>query len=200
MSVQSDIHDFLATVAKGSNGGYVPMDPGKVATQVGTTRNKVNKTLFNLRVGGKIELQRGKNGRSITGYKLLAEPVETKPRAIRKQGRQRLDSPVTVSPDQPRRKPRSWHTPALDQYEASKAKFTRLTEDLGDLVTAEFRENQWAEEGLMVKGRLEGIEGQWGAVTHENDELKREVRVLRGRVNRELSESVARSEQANGTE
>src|SRR5687768_7137593 len=147
MSVQSDVHSFLATVAKGSsNGDYIPMDPGKVADQVGTTRNKVNKTLFNLTQAGKIELERGPNGRSITGFKLLTEPaVQT--RTIRKGGRTRLSTPSVIQPGQTMRR-RSIQTPRLDEYEHSKAKFERLTRELGDLVTAEFRADPYAEEGL----------------------------------------------------
>lgn len=201
MSVQSDVHEFLATVANGANGDFLPMDPGKVAEQVGTTRNKVNKTLFNLTQAGKIELQRGSNGRSITGFKLLAGPSETKePRTIRRQGRQRLASPMTLTPEQARRPRRSWHTPALDDYAASKEKYERLTAELGDLVTAEFKENPWAEEGLILRERLLHIEGTYGEVMSENETLKRDLRALRGRVNRELAESVTKSEQANGNE
>lgn len=192
MSVQSDVHQFLATVAKGSeNGGFIAMDPGKVAEQVGTTRNKVNKTLFNLTHSGKIELERGPNGRSITGFKLLAEPSEVKPRAVAKRrGRQRLASPATIQPGQALRR-RSIQTPRLDEYEHSKQKFERLTRELGDFVHAEFNANPYAEEGLALRERLNHIEDTYGTVVRENEELKRDLRALRGRVTRELGESVA---------
>lgn len=195
MSVQSDVHEFLATIAKGANGEYLPMDPGKVADQVGTSRNKVNKTLFNLTQSGKIELQRADNGRHIIGFKLLASPSEVKPRQIRRPGRPRLSSPAPITTDTPRR--RRVHTPALDEYASSKARFTQLTEELGELVTAEFRENRWAEEGLMLRERLEHMEEAYGPLLTENEGLKRDLRALRGRVNRELADSVAQSERAN---
>ena len=195
MSVQSDVHQFLASVAKGANGDFIAMDPGKVAEQVGTTRNKVNKTLFNLSVSKKIELQRGPNGRQIVGYKVLAEPSAPRTRAVRKVGRQRLSQPAVIYPNQPgapRR--RSIHTPHLDEYAASKEKFERLTTELGELVTAEFRENAYAEEGLMLRERLAGIEGSYGELMAANEAMTRDLRALRGRVNRELAESV----EANG--
>lgn len=195
MSVQSDVHDFLTTIAKGSNGDFIPMDPGKVAEQVGTTRNKVNKTLFNLSHSDKIELQRGQNGRTIIGYKLLAEP-SVKPRAVAKVGRERLSSPLRLDPNRTRRKPRGYVTPALDEYEASKAKFERLTTELGDLITAEFKDNAYAEEGLLLKRRLEAVEEHYHELNEEVGTLRSEVRILRGRVGRENAETVARKEPA----
>jgi hypothetical protein len=198
MSVQSDVHTFLATVAKGADGDFVTMDPGKVAEQVGTTRNKVNKTLFNLTATGKIELQRGKNGRSITGFKLLEGPGEPRtPRSVRKVGRPRLEGPVVIRPDQPRRR-RGIPTPNLDDYASAKETFARLSDELGDLIDAQFRQNPWAEEGLLLRDRLAQIEGNYSVLVQENETLRRDVRALRGRVNRELAESVARSESANG--
>jgi len=195
MSVQSDVHEFLATVAEGANGEFIPMDPGKVAEQIGTSRNKVNKTLFNLTQSGKIELQRGANGRSITGYKLLAAPAPQS-RTIRKPRRERLSSPLRLDANRTRRKPRGWHTPVLDEYEASKAKFERLTTELGDLITAEFKDNPYAEEGLMLKRRLEAVEEHYHTLNEEVGTLRSEVRILRGRVSRENAETVARKEPA----
>lgn len=203
MSVQSDVMDFLAAVAKGAESSdFLPMDPGKVAEQVGTTRNKVNKTLFNLTQTGKIELQRAQNGRNITGFKLLVDPATIRRRTTtngRTVKRERFSKPVTIGPDQPRRvMRRAWHTPALDEYAASKEKYRRLTEELGDLVEAQFKENAYAEEGLMLRERLMAIEENYGPLHNENESLKRELRVLKGRVHRELAESVAKTERAYG--
>lgn len=198
MSVQSDIHQFLASVAKGANGrDFVPMDPGNVARQLGINRNHVNKTIFNLTQAGKIELERGPNGRQIVGFKLLAEPQERKPRAVSKPGRQRLASPVTI---QPGRRYRGIPTPALDEYAAGKEKFIRLRDELGDLVEAEFRTNPYAEEGLMLKERLAGVEEHYGDLARQHEEMSRDLRALRGRAQRELAESVAKSGSANGHE
>lgn len=195
MSVQSDIHGFLSTIAKGATDGkFVPMDPGKVAEQVGVNRNKVNKTLFNLVHSGKIELQRGEDGRRIVGFKMLAEPSPPRVRRIENAGRQRLARPALLSPEQARTRRRSLPTPHLDEYAASKAKFERLTEELGDFVQAEFNENPYAEEGLALRERLQHIEGNWADLITERDELRRDLRALRGRVNRELAESI----EANG--
>lgn len=192
MSVQSDVHNFLATIAKGAtNGDYIPMDPGRVAEQVGTTRNKVNKTLFNLTQGNKIELQRGQNGRSITGFRLLAEPTLPRPRALKKEGRPRLERPVVLMPDQPRRR-RGLPTPHLDEYALSKEKFARLRDELGPFIEAEFKENPYAEEGLMLRERLAHIEDNYSETFRRNEELERDLRYLRGRVNREQAESVAK--------
>lgn len=199
MSVQSDVHEFLTTVAKGTtNGHFIPMDPGRVAEQVGTTRNKVNKTLFNLTQSGKIELERGPNGRTITGFKLLQEPADNrrKPGVVRKIGRQRLAQPAVLMPDQARRR-RPLPTPHLDEYESGKEKFERLQAELGDLIDAQFRANPYAEEGLMLRDRLASVEAHYAEVMRENESMSRDLRALRGRVEREIASNVARGEQAN---
>lgn len=199
MSVQADVHAFLTSVAKGAtNGDFIPMDPGKVAEQVGTTRNKVNKTLFNLNVTKKIELQRGPNGRTIVGYRVLEEPSDRRRTVARRPvGRPRLSQPVVIQPGAPRR--RGLPTPHLDEYSAGKEKFDRLREELGDLIDAQFRANPYAEEGLMLKERLASVEEHYAQVLHENETMARDLRALRGRVNRELREEVERSEAKENT-
>jgi hypothetical protein len=194
--VQSEIHEFLASVAKGQpDSKFIPLDPGTLATQVGTSRNKVNKTLFNLRVTDKIELERGPNGRSITGFKLLAGPAERK-RVARKPGRQRLDTPAVLNPGAPRRRSRGLPTPALDDYALAKQKFGRMRDELGDLVTAEFKTNPYAEEGLMLRDHLASVEEHYAETSGKVEGLERDLRALRRLQNREMAEGVTRG-QAN---
>lgn len=198
MSVQSDVHEFLAAVAKGADRDWVPMDPGKVAEQTGHSRNKINKTLHNLSTTHKVELQRGQNGRSIVGFKLLAAPTETQ-RKARTNGRhrpQRLDTPVAIeSAYSIRRTRRSVPTPSLDQYAKAKERFGQITEELGELVHAEFNENPYAEEGLRLRDRLDRIEDSWVEVNHRAETAERELASLRRDRQRELREAVEKSGQ-----
>jgi len=189
LSVQSEIHEFLASVAKDQpDGKFLPLDPGTLATQVGTSRNKVNKTLYNLNVSNKIELERGANGRSITGFKLLAGPSE-KPRVARKPGRPRLDSPIVLHPGTVRRR-RGLPTPNLDEYAAAKEKFGRMRDELGDLISAEFRTNPYAEEGLMLRDHLASIEDHYAETSAKVEGLERDLRALRRLQSREMAEAV----------
>lgn len=191
MSVQSDIHEFLASVAKGHNGDFVPMEPGTMADQVGVSRNKINKTLFNLSTTGKIELQRAENGRNIIGFKVLEGPVQRQRNGTKRLTRTRLAEPVTIQPGQVKRR-RTLPTPAIDAYAHSKETFNRLTTELGEYITAEFNTNPIAEEALMLRERLDSIEGQWSDMRARLDEAEREARALRGRHQRELAEAVAK--------
>lgn len=178
MSVQFQVHEFLATSAKDRADEWIAMDPGQVADGCGLDRNKVNKTLFNLSHAGKIELQRGPNGRSIIGYKLLAPPsARAVATPITRLPRRRFENPVKVMPGQRRRS--SVPTPHLDEYANAKDRFAILTEQFGELVEATFHANAYAEEGLLLRERLAASEQQWIDMRAELDACQRELRMSR---------------------
>lgn len=195
MSVQNDIHNYLATMAKGATGDYVPATPEMVSTQLGVERNKVNKTFFNLMTHNKIEVLRGPNGRSIIGYRLIAEPGAPKRevRVPRQVDRERQAEVVVVAPGAHLTRRRGLLTPSLDAYADAKHRFLGVKEEFGGLVEASFNENPYAEEGLQLKGRLESIETQWSELRRRLDETERELKYLRGSRRDELAKSAIES-------
>jgi hypothetical protein len=186
--VQGDIAEYLRRFSPDAQ-GYIPLTPDQMAAQTGYARVKVNKSLFNLMSRGRIELIRGPNGRAIIGYRNLDAPD----RRRRSNGttptpeRVRLATPVVVPPAQPR--PRGIMTPALDEYTRAKGRFNQLVNELGPLVEARFEENRYAEEGLRLRDRLNLIEPQFGQLRRELDEANRDLRVLRGRKQAEMTEA-----------
>ena len=192
MSAQSEIHTFLAQVAKGSSGDFVPMDPGEVARQTGIARNMVNKTLFNLTSTGKLELKRGENGRSIVGFKVLAQPGEAR-RQPRVNGTAMHRPTVMQGGMTARKLRRTVQTPHVDQYASAKDRFESMRSELGPLIDAKFNEDPMAEEALMLRARLDQIEGGWNEMAEELAITKRDLESLRRSSRRELAEAVSRS-------
>jgi hypothetical protein len=188
--MQSQVYEFLVNVANGASGEVV-MDSNTIALQTGVPRDTVNKVLFNLSHHGKIELVRGKNGRTIEGYKLLMLPGERRPRRQAEvvPTRERLDKPVMMTERRSHRS--SILTPALDQYANAKERFSRLTEDFGDLVEMSFKANEYAEEGLKVVARLSAIEADLIETRRELEECNRSLRALRDRQTKEVAAKAA---------
>ena len=193
MSVQADVAEFLRRFEPDST-GYIPLTPKEVAAQTGYSADKVNKTLFNLMIHGKIELVRGPNGRTILGYRNTDAPVDG--RKARGHGatsrRERLSEPVTIHPGQAKPARGSVPTPHLDEYERQKKRFQSLVDELGPLVRAEFEQNTYAEEGLLMKARLASIEFDYSRIRRENEEMDRDLRTLRGRRHSDMTAAALR--------
>lgn len=190
MSVQSELVQFLRRFSPEPGRDFVPLTPEEVAAQTGYSREKVNKTLFNLMVHGKVELVRGPNGRQIVGFRNTDAPVDARRRegaAPQRPARQRLASPMLIEPGHP--KPRSFATPRLDEYLEAKRKFQRLTEELGPLVRAEFEENPYAEEANQLRMRLASVEAEFMRMRREHDEAMTDLRVLKGRRQADMTRS-----------
>lgn len=195
MSVQADISEFLTTLAKGATGQQVNITPDKIALQVGHSRDQVNKTLSNLATRDRIELVRGPNGRTITGYKLLTPPPDK--RRTKHPGR--VPSPIVAADEKAATSQQNGHaepvshtirhikrgrqvyTPLLDQYAEDKVKFERLLSEFGDRIEATFKEDPLAEEALLVKERLAILEESVGDYRSRAEEAEREVKALRTR-------------------
>lgn len=182
VSVQNDVYTHLAELAGNEVGKEVHVLSGDIAAQMGVTGEAVSKTFFNLNRHHKIEVLRGENGRSIIGFKLLQLPGEPRPsqRAPRMVERERQGEPVKVEAGMPTpARRRSLLTPNLDAYAETKAKFATMTASLGDLVTATFNDNAYAEEGIAVLGRLRSIEDQYTELRRRCDEQERDLKALR---------------------
>lgn len=201
MSVQSQVTDFLSTLAKGAE-GPVTITPEQMALQMGLSRDKVNKTLSNLKARKRIELLRGKNGRDIIGYRMLEAPPDRRRRTSRYAEEDALARAevVHLTPVPPHtngqtngkvtptdavrtwaRRGRQVYTPQLDAYVAARKKFAILTEELGDRIEATFREDPLAEEGLLLKERLLVVEEQLHEYRQRAEEAERERDALRTR-------------------
>lgn len=190
MSVQSELVQFLRRFSPEPGLDYVPLTPEEVAAQTGYSREKVNKTLFNLMVHGKVELIRGPNGRQIIGFRNTDAPVDARRRegaAPPRQSRQRLPSPMLIEPGHA--KPRSFSTPRLDEYLEAKRKFQRLTEELGPLVRAEFEENPYAEEANQLRMRLAAVEADFIRLRNEHLQAVGDLRAIKGRRQAEMTRS-----------
>ena len=194
MSMQADLSEFLTTLAHGATGEEVLITPEQMALQTGITRDKVNKTLNNLMTRKRIELLRGPNGRSITGYRLLEPPGDKRRRVDGADGEAKpaprsADKPApqpAAEPEPEVREKRSYRrryvfTPLLDNYQHQKQRFERLTSELGDRIEATFREDPMAEEALALKERLEVAEEQAADWRHKAEGWEHEARALRTR-------------------
>jgi hypothetical protein len=165
MSVQSDIYDFMAALRPEDDSTFVPMTAAQIAIQTGQARDKVNKTLHNLMTRGKIELQRGTNGRDIVGFRML------EPNDKRRRGRPpgvttepRPERAIRALPaavlDAPQRRSRMIATPRIDEYASKKARYDQLTRELGDYFEGSFRTDPLAEEAMFLRDRLAVVEEQ----------------------------------------
>lgn len=191
MSTQGAIFDFMKTLKPEEESGYIPANANQIALQTGFDRDKVNKTLFNLSHTHKIELVRGPNGRDIIGYRVL----DATERPARRQPVLSRPAPVTVTHARPGRA-RTTSTPALDAYAMAKERFEAMRADFGELVEATFNENQYAEEGLRVKTRLDIMEARVVELQEELAEAERDLKYLRGKKQGEIAEAVARDQMA----
>lgn len=205
MSMQGDLQGFLVTMANGATDGQVLMTPDQMALQTGISRDKVNKTLNNLMTRKRIELLRGENGRSITGYRVLEAPPDKRLRESapaaepKRRGRPPRAATVEQQPEE-KHEPRHYrrrvaYTPMLDEYAGQKKRFEALTSELGDRIQATFKEDPLAEEALLLRERLELAEDQASDWRHKAEGWEQEVRALRTRhmqaVERKATESGA---------
>lgn len=191
MSMQGDIQSFLTSVAEGATGKDIHMTPDQMALQTGISRDKVNKTLNNLSTRHRIELLRGPNGRAIIGYRLLEPPADRRrrdpqdghvaPAQAKAPRAARTATEAAETPAPATRRRRLVFTPMTDAYEASKARYAKFVESMGDRVEASFREDPQAEEAVALKERLALVEDQLHEATAHNAELERDVRALRTR-------------------
>ena len=187
MSVQADIERFLGTLADGTKEKQVDITPDQIAVQTGISRDKVNKTLNNLMTRKRIDLMRGPNGRTITGYRLLEPPPDRRRRdgghvlrPVSVEERDMLRRGEASRPPTPHRVRRAY-TPMLDEYWSKKEQFNQMVSVLGDRVEATFREDPVAEEALLLKERLELAESSLSEWRHRAEDAEREVRDLRTR-------------------
>lgn len=197
MSAQGQVTDFLRSMKP--EGDVLRLDPNKVALQTGVSREQVNKTLYNLKAHGRIELLRDDGGRAITGIKV----IDLEPR--QRGGARPRKNPGQVGADGSRirqadpiestRRVYALRTPALDEYARAKNRFESMRSDFGDLVEATFKENPYAEEGLRLRERLANIETQFIDLRREKEETEREYRSLRAR----KQAAIAAEVEANGT-
>lgn len=193
MSAQGQVTDFLRSLKP--EGDVLRLDPNKVALQTGVSREQVNKTLYNLKAHGRIELLRDEGGRAITGIKVIdLEPRQRGGARVKGQSAEK-HTRVRGSEETVTRRFASLRTPMLDDYQRAKSRFEQMTSDFGDLVEATFRENPYAEEGLRLRERLAHIEAQYSDLRAERDELERDYRALRARKQATIAEEVAK----NGT-
>ena len=193
MSVQGDISAYLQSLEPDVTKGYVPATAEAVAEKTGVSREKVNKTFYNLMTRGKIELVRGPNNRSIIGYRNIT-PDESRVRVAgnghRDTGRVRQAEPVKVEHGQQR--PRGLATPMLDEYQTAKQIFDRTVERLGPLMAAEFKANPYAEEGIRLRDRLATIEPQYSEMARELEQANRDLRALRRKHQTEMAEDAVK--------
>ena len=191
MSMQGDVQSFLATMAKDAKDQTVTITPDQIALQTGITRDKVNKTLNNLMTRKRIELLRGPNGRSITGYRMLEVPTDKRRRSngnghAPQPEHHVADQPEVQSAEPEEHQPRQYRrrlviTPLLDQYVAQKKKFEAIVEEFGDRIEASFRADPLAEEGLALQERLTIVEQQLHEWRARAEEAERNERALRTR-------------------
>ena len=183
MSDSAAILAFLVERSGDKPGKKVKVDPGTIATETGITREKVNKTLANLRARGRVELLRGPNGRDIIGYELKPAKPDLRSaanRAAAGRGPKRARGPVRLprvgSPESDakltsleRSAPklverltggiRRPFTPNIDRYATDKATFQNMRDMLGDrLVDATFKEDPVAEEALLIREQYDVLD------------------------------------------
>lgn len=193
MSVQGDITQFLQSLEPDVKVGYVPLTAEQVAEKTNVSREKVNKTLYNLMTRGKVELVRGPNGRSVIGYRNVSPAEGRVQRTTPKPdtGRVRQAEPVMLQPGQAR--PRGIATPMLDEYEAARNIFNRTVERLGPLMDGQFKSNPYAEEGIRLRDRLGLIEPQVSELQRELEQANRDLRALRKQHQSEMLEGALQS-------
>ena len=191
MSAQGDITDFMVAMSNGTPNGKVDITPDQIALQTGITRDKVNKTLHNLMTRGRVELFRGPNGRSITGYRMLEAPPDKRRKSAEAKPAESAPAPAPARSDghesEPEAQPPKRHnrrivyTPVLDEYLRQKAVFTRLVDQLGDRVEATFKDDPLAEEALQLRERLDLVEEQMLDWRHKAEGWEHETKALRTR-------------------
>lgn len=185
MSAQGQVTDFLRALKP--EGDTVMLDPNQIALQTGVSREQVNKTLYNLKAHGRLEILRGANGREISGIRII--DLEPRQRGGSRAGsgkQERVRYADPIHSDAPTRRS-GLRTPALDEYARAKSRFESLRSELGDLVEASFRENPYAEEGLRLRERLGHMEAQLISVRTEKDEVERDYRSLRARKHADIA-------------